>query len=454
MFEVISSVPDIFNTAIYTVARQAFNEFTERAGIAGYFKNNINYNSLGTSVSGSNDIGGLPLMQQNRADIAIQYNFGLLEQHYEVGKTSDEYQQSLSHLNHANYKVIFTEPLDRISIIEYDRPLTITLSCVLFLNDLVSATDVQQRLQSIFTNGVITHDIMYSYFLPPNVYVRLYELYKFAGNDPQDFMAHIAKFSGDRIMKTVNRHDNSDSALSVKKTKTGIVSSIEPIQGTPTPVGNENSPDMYEMSLSINTQLSMSNLIGISYPIVIDNKLVPREYITLKDTHIFTPPNTTHPYFSVDKYINLLKDEMTVPEKPVHIPWYDKWTPPVIKIMHKYKPFFISVVLLDNIADDNAFTDIDLDGDLGGVTLIPSVVNAIRDQGDSSLYLIENINISLYRNDIMVEPSTLEFVNGTTLRIHNRNTNGVYRLVISATDVILGSLREIRIINADIIAKT
>jgi hypothetical protein len=450
MFELICSVPDIFNTGIYIVAKQAFGEVIERAGIANYFENNINFKSHGSTVSSSVNDNGLPQLQQNRADVAIQYTSGLTDQRWEVAKAADEYQQMLSHMQHSNHKVIFYDPTNSISIMEFDRPLTINCTCILYFNDLVGATDAQQRLQSIYTNGIISHDLMYSYFLPASIYVRLYQLYKFADKDPSEFMDYLSMFSGQRIIKTTNRHDNNDLALSVKKTKGGVISSIEPIQGTPNPVGNEKSPDMYEIPLNISTQLSMSNLISIRYPIVMNNKLIPNEYIPLKEDMVYSPANESHPYFSIDKYLRLLKQNSPLPEEPVHVPWYDNWRPRGYKFLNDYKPFFISIVLLDDIDNEEGYTDIDLHDNLGGIEFIEDVKNAITEQGIDILHFRSNISVSVFRNEIMIEPTSLELIDDHILRITNRNTSGVYHLVVAASDIIWAAKKSIQVINADI----
>lgn len=444
MLNCVSSVPDIFNTAICPIAKQVTMDVLCRLGLDVYFDGNIDYHMGGTAVSKSEDDNKEINLQQHRADVNVKYSFAASEQKWEVNKSIDETQQTLTHLHNSNLKVLFHEPLDDITIIEYEKPLTISCTCIMMFNDIVAAIDAIQRLQTAYSTGIMQHDLTHTYFLPEGIYLRLYQLYKFAGYDTKNFFAYMEKFSGARIIKVVNRHDNTDKALSVRRNRSGIVSNMDFQQGEPVPVGSEKSPNMFSVTFTLNTQLSMPNFIGISYPVVIQNSLVTEELIPIKKNEMYSPATINHPFFSIDHYLRLTASQETIPNDPIHIPWYDDWSPNSKYLINKYKPFLISVFTIDNIEDDDSTTIIDLENGLGDVSLIQPIIDILKEQKNLSLSFMSKVNVAVYRNNIMVEPKLLSLDDGVTLVIPNRGKNGVYRLVLSSTDVIYTSASQLR----------
>lgn len=454
MLDIISTIPDIFHTGLHTVSQQIMLNTLKRLGLEDYFENNINYKSIGTTISDSTNDSDEIKLKQNRIDVDIHTSSATGDQKWETTMSVHEYQQSLTHLSNRNHKKIFYEPIGQFAITEYEKPLTITMTCVMMFDDMVSAIGAIQRVSSLCSYGVLQQDLSFSYFLPPAIYIRLYELMLLTGRPKTEFIEYLSTWSGGRIDRTINRHNHNDKALSVQRNKAGVIVSLECDQGEPEPVGGtDNSPDMYSVTFTLITQLSMCNMMGLSYPIVVNNKLVPRSLVPIEDYELHSPKSITHPYFAIDRYRNLIKQEKPiVNDDPYRIPWYDNWYPESKGLAKRYEPFFITVVLLDDIENEDGVTNVNLETDFPK-PLIPEVIETLKEQGTSSLMYDERINISVFTNDILVEPSTLTLTNGVELSIPNRNRTAIYRIVISADDFVRYKALPIRVINQDIIHK-
>lgn len=452
MYHAITSVPDIFQSAIVPIAEQVVYEMLDSVSLHKYFKNNINLRSGGTNVStSSTDTTNLPKTHENRADIDMTFSFNMGDLQWETFKADDEHQHSVPQLIRNNRKVVFYDVTNKTSIMEYERPIIITMECKLYFTEMVGAIDAIQQIQSQYSFGVMEHAFDHSYFIPRGVYVLLYKLYKMQpDNDDTLFMQYLTDWSGGRIERMINRHDPSDVGLSVRRNRTGIMSKIEFDQGAPESVGSEKSPDMYAVNFTIKTQMAMSHTLGVEYPIAINNKLVDAKLLPINADDMHGELFKTHPYFSMDAYYGLMRKTEAVPEEAVHIPWYDNWMPQHKHYPLGYKPFLSIVVLLDDIENPNGVTSFNIETDLG-VELIPEVLAAIKQQGVvATLYPKANIHIAVFRDELLVDPSMLIMDEDLNFTITNRETAYTYRLVLSAQEIIHAPNRTIRSMNIDI----
>lgn len=438
MLDVITTIPDIFHTAIHPVSQQIMLNTLNRLGLNKHFENNINYKSIGTTISDSNDDTGAIKLKQNRIDVDLHTSSATGDQKWETTMSMHEYQQSMTYLPNNHLKPIFHEPIGQFTITEYEKPLTITMTCIMMFEDMVSAIGALQRIQSLCSYGILQQDLSFSYYLPAAIYIRLYELMLLTGRPKSEFLDYLDTWSGGRIDRTINRHDTTDKALSVERNRSGVIVALECDQGEPEPVGgSENSPDMYSVTFTLSSQISMCNMIGLRYPIVVNNNLVPREMIPIADSEIHTPKGISHPYFSVSNYMNLASNsDPTVKDSPYRMPWYDNWHPTKRKgFASRYDPFFICVVTLDDIDNPDGVTNVNLETDFVD-PFIPEIIDALKEQGDKGLMFNDLINVSVFANDIIIEPTTLTLTNGVELSIPNRNHTSIYRIVLSATSFV------------------
>jgi hypothetical protein len=453
MLKLTSSVPDILHNTIFPVGQQVLNSVLGNIGLLRYFGNRINYKATGINISDSSRTDGLPNMFDNRIDVDMAYTFAFGEQKWDTTGAAIDYQQLLRSAPLENiFKIVFHEPIGQFTLTEYERPLTITLNCSLKFNDIVLAMDAIQRLQSAYSNGITLTTVERTYFIPQLLYGALYKLFLLQGNEPATFMTYLEHWSGSRIVRTYNRHDTNDVALSIRRNHADLSTSIDFTQGSPEPIGNPKSPDMYGVNVTVTVQLSAPNMLVLTYPIVVKNTLVPRELIPIDDHDLHAPMIVTHPYFNLDRYYQLTCDPRLLPNAPYNIPWYDTWKPPTTLPLG-HKPFFIAVILLDDHENTDGVTVIDVETGLG-VDLVPAVIASLKLYGSECLSFRHNVNISVFKNNILIEPTTLTLVGGTVLTIPNRDLNAVYRLVISASEIVYAPLHSMRVLNVDIIKST
>ena len=129
---------------------------------------------------------------------------------------------------------------------------------------------------------------------------------------------------------------------------------------------------------------------------------------------------------------------------PARTPWYDDWNVPPYSgvIASEQRPFFIGLVLLDNDKChcmecpceecESKFTKIDISTDLDQYKLAPNVLKWYEDNPDKALNTESKYSITLFRNNIQVDPKSLKF-DGHVLTFPNcKGPAHIYHVVLSA----------------------
>ena len=132
---------------------------------------------------------------------------------------------------------------------------------------------------------------------------------------------------------------------------------------------------------------------------------------------------------------------------PVRLPWYDNWMLPS-DTRHHFEhadPFLIGVVTLDNENCTNCgrnckceicpcrFTTIDIEEDFDKYKLRPVVLDYFREHKETCLYPDAIYNISLFADDVQVDPKHLSF-DGRYFKFPNTlGADRIYRVVLCKT---------------------
>lgn len=497
MLRQTAPVRDVVSHIFVPVTHQVIEKFLTEMGVKNTFDNKVYINSDSTGGSTSTNDDHNPKLKENRVSVAMSYNLNPLTMKWPTA-TFNHVLGGPNFLN-TEHDIIPTFYDNRIqtTLVERESPANIEMTVSMDFVDRVLATEAVNRLVSMYTNGekILISNIAYNIPLPKSIYTSIYGLYKHINNEvvsltsdniesyygstlvgpdvvlsadnaatyvdtdqeilKDDFITYINKFSGDRISYNVNRHDPQyRKELVVKKNNGQIVTQIDYEGGKSDAIGTNDSADVYRVEFNLTLQFARSQMLHLSYPIIVMNQSVQEELVTFSEIGSYREPNEDHPYFSINRYQTLLKNNRVVPPEVVSIPWYDAWSPSDNSPLRAFgfKEFLSVAFTLENVGVVDGTTVIDLTSDLP-YSLIPEITNILAEYGAACLEYEAPLHVAVYANDYQVETSELEF-DGSILTVKRQDIYPVYRLVLA--EYIGGpraAISTLRVINYDIIAK-
>lgn len=430
MIQLTTTLPDLYRVTIMDVAKQITNYMHHSAGITSMFKNRYLFSSIGSSTSMSNNEDGDPNVTENRAEIMVKYSSSKSDRTNEANDHNDDKQTSLPWGDIGERYPLFRDVEHNIIWVTHDTLYTITQEHRLVFDDMVAAIDAQQRIKALYSDGVFTSDVLTSQILPSMITGITYALFKQTDADPTTYVDYLRTYSLQKITKMHNRHDDTDVALGFIINKNGLVSRIEFDQGEPEVIGSDKSANMYALSYTVTTQVSLSGLMTVEFPIVVNNMLVPSEYLGITEEVYTKRRLPAHPVVDINTFISTLDDHRFTTTEPYRMPWYDDWDLPPQYTTNKTFPICIVNFTIDDVANPNGVTELDIN-DIG---LIPEIMDNINSM-DAPLLPSSLYHISVFRDNVMIEPSVLTYDTDTQIiTIPNRDTRAVYRLVIQANE--------------------
>ena len=440
---VTQAVDDLMRCMFHPLGEQITAKIIQELDLGAIFGNKIHYKSSRSNSSLSSDDENTATLEENRVTVELIPNMNPVATKWETATFAHGMHGYSSQQQVYSRKPFFYDNQTQVSLTDREVPANLALNFTMQFVDSVDAHAVASKLMTTYTNGekFFVDDLRYDYPLPKKIYIMLLGFWKIKnGGDSTGWIDHLKNMSGDRITTTVNRFapETSERQLVVKKNLSGVVVQMDYTAERPEPQSTNQSTDKLMVEFSLTVQFSRAHMVDMVYPIHMMNQQVPAELLVVDPELAYVPPEETHPYFSVDLFRKAVKGEISLPPKPVMIPWYDDWSVPtgsaLIKL--KYRPFLSIAFTLDDLVDINGDpnptgeTVIDLEN--LPVTLIPEIITALQEQGVQSLYFTQAINVSVYSNNYPLEPSTeLVLENGTILRVSNRNPYPTYRLILS-----------------------
>lgn len=424
-FEIFSPTPDMLQTAIMPIAQQVFANVLDKVDMENFFKGNIDFESYGyTHMTTAND-GRNPELAKNQAAITVNYSFNKDELHWPTAGAAIEYQQVLDTPGISSQLAsLFVDNINGIRVVEYARPMSVTMDCELLFTDAVKALECYQRMATALSYGVGVMELDFSYHIPFNIYGTLFQLYKMHNGDGEGFHEYLSDHSNDIIGRSINRHDMSDTAISARRSMSNVLYGFSLKGSQPEPVGSTKSPDGYVVSVEIGSQVMVANLLGLVYPIVINNTLIPNE-LTFPSTDKLKVTDVQHPFLAVDEFRKLLLNEPTSRHTKRYPEW-DNWLCPQEL---GFTPFLTSVILLDDIENPNGITSFNIESAFSEI--VPEAIAIMKHDGIMCLGYNSMISVAVYKDDIKVTPEFLIYDEDLNMTISERDTSYIYRIVLS-----------------------
>ena len=460
MFRIYTPIDEVLRHVYLPLTEQLAYKFINGLALDKVFENKVHINASNSAHNLSSDENGNPILKDTRCTVDMTYNHNPLDVKWPTTNFHHALAQGVALQKHKDIRPTFYDIETQTILSEFEVPSTITLTFKMNFTDRVDAHKAANMIYTKYLNGdkIYVNDLLFNYPIPDEVIGQLYGFYKLKASDTTGFLDHLKRWSGDRIVTNVNRHDpTGKKEVVIRKNISQCVAQVEYGENVLSEEKEGDSVKSYQVEFSISLQFARTSHTMLAFPPVMMNKHLPAELIPVNpDIQFRKLLPAVHPYFSHDNFLKLLRNEQKPKEdrKEVYkLPIYDPWIVPAngATKKHKQREFLTAIVTLDNITDENATTTIDLTNP--GLKLAPEIITLLQDLGPLALCFTSVLNVAVYANDTALEPSSLTLNNGTELIIPNRNGYPVYRLVISENEGVPdGVINRVRVIEYDVVA--
>lgn len=329
-----------------------------------------------------------------------------------------------------DYSIFHDEDLF-VDITEWNVGSTLSMEVKMDFHDLTPAQDALSAIFATFTNGDMIGyvPVQYDYPIPEDIQLVLKKIYWMSDMEKSNeaYAEWLNKKSIGFLSWNTNRNNINVRELVGLKNNTQALFLIECSQDQPE-VGNNR----FTVNFNLTVQYSRTNRLIMDYPIIINNQLLPFDYVpcTKEERQM-----NRGPFMWQNSAVNLYWHQQYKRDNPIPAmyPWWDKWELPYHSIIAKkgFRPIFIAAITLDDVDDPEGVTILDLKEGLPGYTLRDDLLQMLSKLKDRALHFAGTyINVAVFAHDYQVNPNLVEF-DGRYLKLLSRQKGSIYRLVIS-----------------------
>ena len=372
------------------------------------------------------------------------------QQNPDGGRTSQRLPWAAGNHISMRHSSIFRDDYIGVDLSERSLGSSLSMEVTMEFEDEHVANEAISRIYQCFTNGDMINyvDVMYDYPIPNNFQAILKYLYHLKCMDAEhpngalddqgkfkteEWYNYLQKFSNGAITYLFNRNHGKYQELVVNKNHFQALYLIECSQETPAPL----DPEGASVTFNLTVQYSRSNILALEYPIIVNNQYVDQKYVPMERQYrahglesmvMWQNPSWTamwHRTYSI------------WPPKPFMFPFWDPWLVPTDSRiwMNRYRPILIAAFTVDEPENPDAVTTFDFDTDVEAALesrLDPAIIDCIHTKKNRVLGVDEFVNIAVFADDVAVyEKDHLDISDGHTLKIKNRRTTPIYRMVVS-----------------------
>ena len=329
-----------------------------------------------------------------------------------------------------DYSIFHDENLF-VDITEWNVGSTLSMEVKMDFHDLTPAQDALSAIFATFTNGDMVGyvPIQYDYPIPEDIQLVLKKIYWMSDMEKTNeaYADWLNKKSIGFLSWNTNRNNINVRELVGLKNNTQALFLIECSQDQPE-VGNNR----FTLNFNLTVQYSRTNRLIMDYPIIVNNKLLPFDYVpcTKEERQM-----NRGPFMWQNSAVNLYWHQQYKNDNPIPAmyPWWDKWELPYHSIIAKkgFRPIFIAAITLDDVDDPKGSTILDLKEGLPGYTLRDDLLQMLATSKERALHFAGTyINVAVFAHDYQVNPNLVKF-DGRYLKLLSRQKESIYRLVIS-----------------------
>lgn len=339
------------------------------------------------------------------------------------------------HLLHQQ-EAVYTDPYNRVRIIEMLSPINIVLNCELSLTSSELAFKTPIQLFNGYENGsVATYtDLFFDYPVPKEIVSILYHIWELDRDNGKpnhvSFIDYIKRRTNGTWTVTKHR-DFEEYEITVPRYNLKSLCALEYSSDKPQGAMENKLPTGWNIPFTYTIQFGMPTMQIIEYPCVVYNQLVDSMFIP-EDTNIRF---NGMPEYRTDKALQHY-DKTEYPKRTdyISVPWYDDWSIPLTRTLpNYYDTFAVLHILVDEVA--GLYTRIDLKEDFDeDYKLSEIVLTLLKAEGSMCTDVHSPINVALFRDDTELIPNKDYFVDDNLmLTFKARDLYSHYRIVMSTS---------------------
>lgn len=431
-------VTELTHHVLENISRQILDRFIHQMGLMGTIGDNIYINTKYSSISDTTDGELNARLRTNRiiADVTLQVN-----------PNSVKWGEVLTFSHSPSYGVgafltrntpIFNDRQFGIALYEQAAPCSIQMNCTLHITEKSLAYALPLKFFNKFQDSSVMqmHDLIYDYKLTNEMIYVLGQIYthKRYSKAFETFYHYLRYWSKELVSQSRSTLTGDREELVVKKHNVECLSMLEYSEEEPNTDNTESSVNSFTLNFMITTQFNMVNSLILSYPIMIENKLLPIEAIPLpvplrdRCTGAGMDDINMNEYFKQHRYLH---------HDYIQVPFYDDWILPPTSRQRSasHNPILIAACSFD---EDHPSTIIDMTCNLGEDYILPMQLRQILSRQEEicpggSFDSDGIISIGMYLNEKQLNRDELYLSPELEFEYYSRNITAMHHLVISET---------------------
>lgn len=442
-------IQDFTTEIIEPISEQIIRNIIKELSLTNFFKDNIYINSDYLTGSKTNDSELIPVLQKDRIDCDVTYIQDPNKNKWETSSIRHGIEYGIGLSDIQNLQVLFNDKNIKSTIYEHTSPCTISINCTISCLERSNASSIYTTLVNTLggSEPTIPMNVFYNYLVPDPVMYLIGYFYLLSNiKNTVPFIDYIKIKSNNLINYEVNKNISKQKyGYIINKSEIELLVENTINDDKPQPVKNNKSTNHYTISFTLNAQFSKPNIIYMTYPIIINNQLVDSQFLPdniLERKDIYE--HTSHPYIALKH--GMEESKIIYNENIFRCPFYDNFKiPNTFLDMLGFVPFYMGATPIELQSN----TTIDLSSNLGTtdypIHIKQSVLDIINNKGISALDGSLPIVVTVYADDVMIEPTTLTFT-GTTLTLTNKDISKIYRVIIYENLEITKNVQSLRVL--------
>lgn len=422
-------IPETSSAILDPISKEISQIVLVRLGLNNYFGDNVyiendyTKNSLTTDSDTHN-----ALISKARCNVKMTASMNPTEMKWDIMSFKYTQAYGVIGVHDKTLLPVFVDAAAGIRLEEHQLPCTMTLEFSLQFKDREMAFMAISAINntSLKDSVINYHDLAYEYPVGPDLLASLETLWNMraAALKPMTFMQYLRRCSSTAI-QYIQARTGDTKELVVKRQATQSQAVLEYNGTAPTIQEQDSSMDRFVVDFTYTLQFARPDVLRLYFPTVIDNQLVPYWLTRPQQISYYSEVYGVLQEKSITGYLRQTLSNIPV---VLRLPEWDDFRPPVQPVIAAgFAEFFDAVLLLENTGP----TTVDMLNLGTDMALHPTAVEIMKLHGQEIFQTTGLFNVSVYCNDIQVDPSLLTIDENLVVTVAMTNKSKRYHFVIS-----------------------
>jgi len=281
-------ISEVNEEIISPISKEISIRFLKYLGIYKIFENRIIFNSLDEKVINDHNEKNEPLFPYNYAIINIKPNFNPKETKWDMLTKNNVSALGTKLDDIFTTYPIFADRKHRISLHQLIVPQSVELEFNINVKSLELSEIINSALFNKFMNNSVFefNDVIFTYPIPDVILYMLYKFYKMLELDPTklSFKDYLTIGSNSQIGLLLNRDIPENKQIVINQSLRKVLLQVEYNADPPEPEVVNKVAVSYNQNFLLTFQFAKPNMLRLSYPYVINNNPIPKEFIPKGNT--------------------------------------------------------------------------------------------------------------------------------------------------------------------------